>query len=91
MKTKPRSTNSFVSPGARFEFELDIMDILARQGGPGVRYGLVAIGNFPKTAEVIPIKNKEPAELIRGLKLIFQSMGIPKQLYSDEEGGLTSK
>ena len=90
VKTEPGVTNSFVSPGARFEFELDFMDVLARQGGSGVRYGLVAIGNFTKIAEAIPFKSKEPAELIRGLKLIFQSMGIPKQLYSDEEGGLKS-
>ena len=91
MKSKPRGSNSFVSPGAKFEFELDIMDVLARRGGSGVRYGLVAIDNFTEIAEVIPINNKEPAELIRGLKLIFQSMGIPKQLCSDEEGGLKSK
>ena len=80
-----------MSPGGSFDFNLDVMDVLARQGGSGVRYGLVAIDNFTEIAEVIPIKNKEPAELIRGLKLIFQSMGIPKQLYSDEEGGLKSK
>merc|ERR1711906_92207 len=36
------------------------------------------------------IKNRQPAELIRSLKLIFQSIGKPKQLYSDEEGGFRS-
>ena len=28
VKSKPRGSNSFVSPGARFEFEIDIMDII---------------------------------------------------------------
>lgn len=50
-------------------------------------YGLVAIDNLTKVANVIPIQNRQPAELIRGLKLIFESMGTPKQIYSDEEGG----
>ena len=85
MKTKPRGSNSFVSSGANYEFEIDIMDILARDGGEGIRYGLVAIDNFTKVAEVTPIKNRQPTELISALKSIFQSMGKPKQLYSDEE------
>ena len=84
MKSKPKGSNSFVSPGAKFEFEIDIMDILARDG-VGIRYGMVAIDNFTKVAEVIPIKNRQPTELISALKSIFQSMGKPKQLYSDEE------
>ena len=44
-KYKPKSYNSFVSPGAKFEFEIDIMDVLARDGD-GIRYGLRAIDNF---------------------------------------------
>ena len=44
MKSKPRGSNSFGSPGARFEFEIDITDILARDGGESVRYAMVAIG-----------------------------------------------
>ena len=85
MQSKPGGSNSFVSPGAKFEFEIDIMDILARDGGEGVRYGMVAIDNFTKIAEVIPIGNRQPIELISALKLTFRSMGTPKQLHSDEE------
>ena len=86
VKFKYKQHNSFVSPGAKFEFEIDIMDIEAR-GGSGIRYGLVAVDNFTKVANVIPIKSRQPSELIRGLSEIFKSMGKPKQLYSDEEGG----
>ena len=85
VKSKPRGSNSFVSPSAMFEFEIDIMGILARDGGESVRYAMVAIGNFTKIAEVIPIENRQPIELISALKLMFKSMGTPKQLYSDEE------
>ena len=45
---KYKKYNSFVSPGARFEFEIDIMDVLARDGGDGIRYGLCGIDNFTK-------------------------------------------
>ena len=84
VNVKPKTCNSFVSPKTGFEFEVDIMDVLARYGGDGIRYGLRAIDNFTKVLEVIPIKHRQPAELIRGLTVIFQSMEKPKQLYSDE-------
>ena len=44
VKSKSRGSNSFVSPGARFEFEINIMDMLARDG-VGIRCGLAAIDN----------------------------------------------
>ena len=60
VNTKPRGSNCFVSSGAKYEFEIDIMDMLARDGGEGIRYGLVAIDNFIKVGEVFPIKNRQP-------------------------------
>ena len=66
------------------------MHALARDG-VGTRYGSVAVDNFTKVSSVIPIANRQPAELIRALKMIFQSMGKPKQLYSDEEGGFRAR
>ena len=79
MKSKPGGSNSLVSPGAKLEFGIDIMYMLARNGGEGVGYAMVAIDNCTKTAEVIPIENRQPLELISALKLIFRSMGTPKQ------------
>ena len=63
MKSKPRGSNRFVSPGAKFEFEIGTMDILARDG-VGIRYGMVSIDKLTKIAEVSPIKNRQPTELI---------------------------
>ena len=83
-KIKPNTNNSFVSPGAKFEFEIDLMDIEPKGATSNTRYGLVAIDNFTKIADVAPIKNKTPEEMIIGLNKIFTSMGKPKQLYSDE-------
>ena len=90
VKSKPRGSNSFVSPGAKFEFETDILNILARDG-VGIRYGMVAIDKLTKIAEVIPIENRQPTELISALKLICRSMGKPKQLYSDEKSSFRAK
>ena len=77
---KYRKYNSFVSPGANFEYEIDLMDVLARDNVDGIRYGLCAIDNFTKYAHVIPIKNKQPDEVIRGLTLIIEKMKKPKQI-----------
>ena len=90
VKSKPKTYNSFVSPGANFEYEIDIMDIESKGSTSDTRYGLVAIDNFTKVAEVIPIKNRTPESIIAGLKKIIGSMGKPKQFYSDEESSMRS-
>ena len=90
VKYKPKSYNSFVSPGANFEYEIDIMDIGAKGATSNTRYGLVAIDNFTKVAEVVAIKNRTPESMIEGIKQIIESMGKPKQLYSDEESSMRS-
>ena len=90
VKYKPKSYNSFVSPGANFEYEIDIMDIEAKGATSNTRYRLVAIDNFTKIAEVVAIKNRTPESMIEGLKKIIASMGQPKQLYSDEEYSMRS-
>ena len=66
------------------------MDIEAKGSTSDTRYGLVAIDNFTKIAEVIPIKNRTPESIIAGLKKIIAEMGKPKQLYSDEESSVKS-
>ena len=76
--------NSFVSPNPLFEIELDIMDI--GTSVTNMRYGMVAVDNFSKIANVVPIQNKQPDEVIRAVKEVFSKIGIPKHIYSDEEG-----
>ena len=90
LKVKPKTYNSCVSPGAKFELEVDIMDIEARGDASNTHYGLIAIDIFTKIADVVPIKHRTPEEIIAGLKNIFESMGKPKQLYSDEESSMRS-
>ena len=89
-KYKPKSYNSFVSPGAKFEFEIDITDMESKDATSNARYGLVAIDNFIKIAEVVAIKNRSPEPMIEGIKKIITSMGKPKQLYPDEDPSMRS-
>ena len=64
VKSEPETYNSFVSPGAKFEFEIGIMDMESKDATSNARYGLVAIESFIKILEVIPIKNRTPEEMI---------------------------
>ena len=86
--TKLKTCNSCVSPGAKFEFEIDIMGMESKGATSNTRYGLVSIDGFSKVLSAVPIKNKTPEEMIIGLNTIFTSMGKPKQLYSDEESSM---
>ena len=90
VKSKPKPYNSFVSLGAKFELEIDIMDMESKDATSNARCGLVAIDKFAKVAEVVPIKNRTPEAMIDGSKKIFISMGKPKQLYSDGESSMRS-
>ena len=79
---KYKAYNGFVSIGANFKYEVDIMDL-----GTSVtdyRYGFVAVDNFKKMASVIPIGNKQTEEITMALKKVIETLGKPKQLYSDE-------
>ena len=54
--------------------------------------GLVMIDIFNKFALVIPIKSKQPPDLLAGIMEGINKMGKkPKMFYSDEEGSLYSK
>ena len=91
-KRKPRGQNSFVAEHAFFEFQLDLFFISNNDlENQKFRVGLVLIDIFSKYAVVIPIKSKQPADVLAGLMEGMQKMdGKPKMIYSDEEGNLNS-
>ena len=64
VNVKPNTYNSFVSPGTKFEFEIDLMDIDTKGATSNTRYGLVAIDICTTIADVVPINNKTPGEMI---------------------------
>ena len=89
-KLKPNTYNSFVSPGAKFEFEIDLMDIETKGATSNTRYGLAATDMFTEIVDVVPIDNRTPEEIIIVLNKVFTSMGTPRQLYTDEWSSMRS-
>ena len=92
-KRKPRGENSFVAPHSHWEYQLDLFFISKNDlENQKFRIGLVLIDIFSKYATVIPIKSKEPPDVLAGIMEGLQKMGNkPKFFYSDEEGSLYSK
>ena len=64
VKVEPGTYNNFVSHGAKFEFEIGLVDIETKGASSNTRYGLVAIDNFIKIADVVSINNKTPEAMM---------------------------
>ena len=50
---------------------------------------MVGIDSFIEYAWGVPIKVKQPADVVNAMQEIFNKIGIPKQLESDQEGAFT--
>ena len=88
---KYKGFNSFMSPHPLFEIELDLIDLTKKaEENDGYRYALVAIDNFTKYAWAVPIKTKQPSDLVNAFSEVLDKIGIPKQIYSDFEGSMQS-
>ena len=85
--------NSFIAPYAYYEYQIDLFFITKNDlDNQKFRIGLVMIDIFSKFALVIPIKSKQPPDLLAGIMEGINKMGKkPKMFYSDEEGSLYSK
>ena len=68
------------------------MDMTASDAlNDGFRYAFVAVDIFTKLCHAVPIKDKEPEESIRAMKEVLNTIGIPQQIYHDNEGPWSSK
>jgi hypothetical protein len=87
-----RGTNSFVAPFARYEYQIDIMDMIQLQENGNIpRYGLVCIDIFSKLGYVEPMKNKDSISVYNSLIKIFKQMGYPMNIYTDDDAAFKSK
>ena len=84
--------NSYVAPFARFEYQIDIMDMVSLQTQNNQpRYALVVIDIFSKLGEAQAMDNKDSVSVYNALVIIFQKMGYPMSIYSDDDGAFKSK
>ena len=70
--------NSYVAPFARFEYQIDIMDMVSLQKqNTQPRYALVVIDIFSKLGGALPLNNKDSISVYNALLIIFEKMGYP--------------
>ena len=88
---KYKGFNSFISPQPLFEIEVDLIDLTSKaEQNDGFRYCMVAIDNFTKFAWAVAIKTKSATDLVNAFTEILEKIGIPKQMYSDQEPAFDS-
>ena len=87
-----RGSNSYTAPFARFEYQIDIMDMNnLTKTTKQPRYALVVIDIFSKLADAEPMFNKDSISVYNALLKTFKKMGYPMSVYSDDDGAFKSK
>ena len=87
-----RGSNSYTAPFARFEYQMDIMDMNELQKSQSQpRFALVVIDIFSKLGEAEPMRNKDSNSVYQALQVIFKKMGFPMSVYSDDDGAFKAK
>ena len=90
-KQTTRGTNSFVAPGAHYEYQVDLFFIndLEEQK---FKVGMVCIDIFSEFAAVVPIMSKDTGDVAAGILESLNKMGRkPQIIYTDDETALSSK
>ncbi len=54
-------------------------------------YALVCANVFTKTADMETVKDKESTTCNKAMEKIFERLGIPGTIYSDEDSEFTNK
>lgn len=87
-----RGSNSYVAPFARFEYQIDIMDMTNLQQTPAQpKYALVVIDSFSRLGDAVPMANKDSVSVHNALQSVFKRMGYPISVYSDDDAAFRSK
>jgi hypothetical protein len=93
-KTNLAGYNSFQVDGPRIEYQIDLALFLDLKGEEDRKYPYVLfiIDIFDKFCSAIPIKTKQPPDVLAGIiEGIHKLGGNPLYIYSDMEGSFLSK
>lgn len=67
-----RGSNSYTTPIARYEYQIDIVDMVNLQKSKTQpRYVIVAIDLFSKLGDALPINNKDSSSIYNALLTMF--------------------
>ena len=61
-----KSYNSFISKHALYDMEIDLIDMTSA-ADKTYRYGFVAVDTFTKIVSVIPLKAKQPSDVVEAM------------------------
>ena len=89
--------NSFSAPFARYEYQLDIMDMISLMKATGTsdlsspRYGLICIDIFSKKLHIEPMKVRDGETVYKAILQCFKVLGHPMSIYTDDDGAFAFK
>ena len=87
-----RVWNSYVSPGPKHQYAVDLADMQKiADKDDKYKHLLLCIDTFTKYGIGIPMRSKDADELVLAMKEVFNNMGKSTEIYSDGEGGMSTK
>jgi hypothetical protein len=93
-KTNLPGYNSFIVDGPKVEYQMDIMIMADLKDDEDRKfpYSLAMIDIFDRYGTCIPIKTKQPPDVLAGIiEAITKLGGKPEYIYSDMEGSFLSE
>jgi hypothetical protein len=88
-KTDLKGYNSYIPPGPHYECQIDLFYMSDLKGAPHKRFdkAMCAVDAFTKFMAVALISIKGDHDFLAGLmECIATLRGVPKTIYSDDEG-----
>lgn len=82
-KKKPKHHSPVVVPGLRYQFDIDTA-VLPSIGKKGLKYFVLAIDIFSRKVAAQAIKNMKGKEVKRAMQEIFNDLGFPKKVRTDQ-------
>jgi len=83
--------HSFIPERPKQQFQLDIIMLPKPWRNNRYKYAMVCIDTFTKKADMEPMKDKEAKTCNTAIEKIFNRLGIPESIYSDEGSEFTNK
>ena len=86
-----RGFNSYVAEKPLHELQIDLADFTrSAQENNGFRYLMTGIDVFSKKVHAVAIRTKQIPDIIRGFTEILDKIGVPEQIFVDNEGAMSS-
>jgi len=89
-RTNLKGYNSFIADHFKQEYQIDLF-FINEDNDQEYSIGLLIIDIFSKYMTVVPLKTKQPKDVLEGLEDGFKNIGgLPETAYTDDEGALNS-